>query len=44
MLINLIVESLHKVYIYKIIMLYTLNVLQFCQPYFKKDGGNKKAS
>lgn len=29
-------ESFHNFYIYQIIMMYTLNILQFCQFYFNE--------
>ena len=35
-LINSMGESIHNVYIYQIIMLYTLNILELCQLHFNK--------
>lgn len=41
MLINLIMESFHSVYVYQIIRFYTLNILQFiCQLYHNKSAAN----
>ena len=34
-------ESFQNVYIYKIITMYTLNILKFCQLYFNKAKQNK---